>query len=110
MPKINELQQISTREEAYTVTVPAVYDEETGEEIAPETTEERVRTVPVMAVVAREMTAEEVARMEAEGQQEGQESETPSEGSLETRVAAVEGRTDEIEGVVSAMLGGIADV
>lgn len=61
--RIAEYKQIDTRTESYTVTIPAEYDEE-GKLITEEHEETRTREVPVMGMVYRDMTAEEIAEME----------------------------------------------
>lgn len=61
--KIAEYKQTGTRTESYTVTVPPEYDEE-GSIISEEHEETRTREIPVMGMVYRDMTAEEIAEME----------------------------------------------
>lgn len=61
--KIAEYKQIDTRTESYTVTIPAEYDNE-GKLITEEHEETHTREVPVMGMVYRDMTAEEIAEME----------------------------------------------
>ena len=61
--KIAEYKQINTRTESYTVTVPAEYDEE-GNLISEEHEETRTREAPVMGMVYRDMTPEEIAELE----------------------------------------------
>lgn len=61
--RIAEYKQTGTRTESYTVTVPAEYDEE-GNLISEEHEETRTCEVPVMGMVYRDMTAEEIAEME----------------------------------------------
>lgn len=61
--KIAEYKQINTRTESYTVTVPPEYDEE-GNLISEEHEETRTREVPVMGMVYRDMTSEEIAELE----------------------------------------------
>ena len=63
--KINELKQIGTREETRTRVVPATYDEE-GNLLTEETTEEYTVEVPVMGMVYRDATPEEIEAMEQE--------------------------------------------
>lgn len=74
--KINELVKTGERTEEYTVTIPAEYDEE-GNIIVEEHEEIRTRTVPVMGMVYRDMTEEEIAEMQK--QQEGLPKEQPSQ-------------------------------
>ena len=61
--RIAEYKQIGTKTEQYVVTIPAKYDEE-GNLISEEHEETRTREVPVMGVVYRDMTPEEIAEME----------------------------------------------
>lgn len=61
--RIAEYKQINTRTESYTVTIPAEYDNE-GKLISEEHEETRTREVPVMGMVYRDMTAEEIAELE----------------------------------------------
>ena len=61
--KIAEYKQIDEHIEEYTVTIPAEYDEE-GNIIVEEHEEIRTRTVPVMGIVYRDMTEEEIAEMQ----------------------------------------------
>lgn len=61
--KVSEYKQTGTCTESYTVTVPAEYDEE-GNLIAEEHEETRTREVPVMGIVYRDMTPEEIVELE----------------------------------------------
>lgn len=61
--KIAEYKQTGTRTEFYTVTIPAEYDNE-GKLITEEHKEIRTREVPVMGMVYRDMTPEEIAELE----------------------------------------------
>ena len=61
--RIAEYKQIDTRTESYTETIPAEYDD-VGNLISEEHEEIRTREVPVMGMVYRDMTPEEVAEME----------------------------------------------
>ena len=63
MSKIAEYKQTGTRTESYIVTIPAEYDEE-GKLITDEHEETRTREVPVMGMVYRDMTPEEIAELE----------------------------------------------
>lgn len=74
--KIAEYKQIDERTEEYTATIPAEYDEE-GNIIVEEHDEIRTRTVPVMGMVYRDMTEEEIAEMQK--QQEQMPPEEPSQ-------------------------------
>ena len=58
-----EYKQTGTRTESYTVTVPPEYDEE-GNLISEEHEETRTREAPVMGMVYRYMTPEEIAEQE----------------------------------------------
>ncbi len=62
MNRIAEYKQTGTRTETYTVTVPPEYDEE-GNLISEEHEETRTREVPVMGVIYRDMTPEEIAEL-----------------------------------------------
>ena len=61
--KVSEYKQTGTRTESYTVTVPPEYDED-GNLISEEHKETRTREVPVMGMVHRDMTPEEIAELE----------------------------------------------
>lgn len=61
--RIVEYKQIRTKTEEYTVTVPSEYDSE-GKLITEEHEETRTREVPVMGMVYRDMTPEEIAELE----------------------------------------------
>ena len=60
--KVAEYKQTGIRTESYTVTIPAEYDEE-GNIISEEHEETRTREVPVMGMVYRDMTPEEIAEL-----------------------------------------------
>ena len=62
MNRIAEYKQTGTRTETYTVTIPAEYNEE-GNIISEEHEETRTREVPVMGVIYRDMTPEEIAEL-----------------------------------------------
>ena len=66
--KVNELVKTGERTEEYTVNIPAEYDEE-GNIIVEEHEEIRTRTVPVMGMVYRDMTEEEIAEMQKHQEQ-----------------------------------------
>lgn len=61
--KIAEYKQTGTRTEFYTVTIPAEYDNE-GKLITEEHKEIRTREEPVMGMVYRDMTPEEITELE----------------------------------------------
>lgn len=63
--KVAEYKQIDEHIEEYTITIPAEYDEE-GNVIVEEHEEIRTRTVPVIGMVYREMTPEEIADISKE--------------------------------------------
>ena len=58
-----EYKQTGIRTESYTVTIPPEYDNE-GKLITEEHEETRTREVPVMGMVYRDMTPEEIAELE----------------------------------------------
>lgn len=66
--RVNELVKTGERTEEYTVTLPAEYDEE-GNVISEEHEEIHTRTVPVMGMVYRDMTPEEIAEMQKQAEQ-----------------------------------------
>ena len=74
--RIAEYKQIDEHTEEYTVTIPAEYDEE-GNTIVEEHDEIRTRTVPVMGMVYRDMTEEDIPQMKR--QQEQLPAEEPSQ-------------------------------
>ena len=61
--RITEYKQTGTRTEEYKVTIQAEYDDE-GNLISEEHEETRTREIPVMGMVYRDMTPEEIAEME----------------------------------------------
>lgn len=61
--RIAEYKQTGTRTEEYTVTIPAEYDNE-GKLITEEHEETRTREIPIMGMVYRDMTAEEITEAE----------------------------------------------
>lgn len=61
--KIAKYKQTGTRTEFYTVTIPAEYDNE-GKLITEEHKEIRTREEPVMGMVYRDMTPEEITELE----------------------------------------------
>lgn len=70
--RIAEYKQIDERTEEYTITIPADYDED-GSIISEEHEEIRTRTVPVIGMVYRDATPEEIAEMEKLNQEIPQE-------------------------------------
>ena len=63
--RIAEYKQIGTKEETRTRVVPATYDDE-GNLLTEETTEEYTVEVPVMGMVYRDATPEEIEAMQQE--------------------------------------------
>ena len=61
--RIAEYKKTGTKTEEYKVTIPPEYDEE-GNLISEEHEEIRTREVPVMGMVYRDMTPEEITEME----------------------------------------------
>lgn len=98
--KVTEYKQTGTRTESYTVTVPPEYDEE-GNLISEEHEETRTREVPVMGMVYRDMTAEEIAEME-KIQTEMPEPQSTAEERLDT----LETTTDDIVLMLADIIGG----
>lgn len=102
--KIAEYKQTGTRTEEYTVTVPPEYDEE-GNIISEEHEETRTREVPVMGMVYRDMTAEEIAEMEKI------QTEMPEpQPTAEERLDKVEQRTDTLESATDDLVLTMADL
>lgn len=66
--RIAEYKQIDERTEEYTVTIPSEYDEE-GNVTVEEHEEVRTRIVPVMGMVYRDATPEEIAEMQKQQEQ-----------------------------------------
>lgn len=66
--RIAEYKQIDERTEEYTITIPAEYDEE-GNIITEEHEEIHTRTVPVMGMIYRDMSEEEIADMQKQQEQ-----------------------------------------
>lgn len=98
--KTTEYKQTGTRTESYTVTIPAEYDEE-GNIIFEEHEETRTREVPVMGMVYRDMTPEEIA--EAERLQAEMPEPQPTE---EERLNTLETTTDDIVLMLADIIGG----
>lgn len=61
--RIAEYKKIGIKTEEYKIIIPAEYDEE-GNLISEEHEETRTKEVPVMGLVYRDMTPEEIAEME----------------------------------------------
>ena len=96
---INELIQTGTRTEQRESIIPATY-EENGESLTEETTEVYNVEVPVMGMVYRDATPEEIAEMER------QQAEMP-EPSPEERLDALETTTDDMILLMAEMIGGV---
>ena len=98
--KIAEYKQTGTRTESYTVTVPPEYDEE-GNIISEEHEETRTREVPVMGIVYRDMTPEEIAEAERLQANIPEPEPTPEE-----RLNTLETTTDDIVLMMAELIGG----
>lgn len=105
--RISEYKQTGTRTEEYKVIVPAEYDEE-GNLIYEEHEETSTREVPVMGMVYRDMTPEEIAeaeRLQAE-MPEPQPNEEERLDKVEQRTDTLEGATDDIVLMMADLIGG----
>ena len=98
--KVSEYKQTGTRTESYTVTIPAEYDDE-GNLISEEHEETRIREVPVMGMVYRDMTPEEIAELK-KIQAEMPEPQSTAEERLDT----LETTTDDIVLMLADIIGG----
>lgn len=98
--KVAEYKQTGTRTEEYKVIIPAEYDDE-GNLISEEHEETRTREVPVMGMVYRDMTAEEIS--EAEKLQADMPEPQPTE---EERLNTLETTTDDIVLMLADIIGG----
>lgn len=105
--KIAEYKQTGTRTEEYTVTIPTEYDEE-GNIITEEHEETRTREVPVMGMVYRDMTAEEIAEMEKIQAEIPEPEPTPEErlDKIEQRTDTLESATDDLVLMMADLIGG----
>jgi hypothetical protein len=92
--KTTEYKQTGTRTEEYTVIIPAEYDDE-GMVITEEHEEVHTREVPVMGLVYRDMTAEELAEIE-QMQSEVPEPEATAEDRIEAQVMYTAVMTDTL--------------
>lgn len=92
--RIAEYKQTGTRTEEYTVTIPAEYDDE-GNIIVEEHEEVRTREVPVMGLVYRDMTEEEIAEIERM-QSEVPEPKATAEDRIEAQVMYTALMTDTL--------------
>lgn len=98
--KVAEYKRTGTRTESYTVTVPPEYDEE-GNLISEEHEETRTREVPIMGMVYRDMTPEEIAEMEKLQKEMPEPEPTPEE-----RLNTLETTTDDIVLMLADIIGG----
>ena len=98
--KIAEHKQTGTRTEEYKVIVPAEYDED-GNLISEEHEETRTREIPIIGMVYRDMTAEEIS--EAEKLQAEMPEPQPTE---EERLNTLETTTDDIVLMLADIIGG----
>lgn len=102
MMRINELIQVGT--ESREVVVPATFDEDGVEQLAPE----RVETmyVPVMRAVTRDATPEEEARAAADAAA-AEEWERTRPRTAEERLTVLE---EDMDGVTDAETGELAEI
>lgn len=98
--RIAEYKQIDTKTEEYTVTIPTEYDEE-GKLITEEHEETRIREVPVMGMVYRDMTLEEISEAEKLQANIPEPEPTPEE-----RLDTLETTTDDIVLMLADIIGG----
>lgn len=92
--RIAEYKQTGTHTEEYTVIIPAEYDDE-GKMTVEEHEETRTREVPVMGLVYRDMTPEELAEIE-QMQSEAPEPEATAEDRIEAQVMYTALMTDTL--------------
>ena len=98
--RIAEYKQIGTKEETRTRIVPATYDDE-GNLLTEGTTEEYTVEVPVMGMVYRDASPDEIEAMEH------QQAEMPEqEPSPEERLDALEAATDDMILLMADLIGG----
>lgn len=98
--RVAEYKQIDTKTEEYTVTIPAEYDDE-GNIISEEHEEIRTREIPVMGMVYRDMTPEEIAEAEKLQADMPKPEPTPEE-----RLNTLETTTDDIVLMLADLIGG----
>ena len=98
--RIAEYKKTGTKTEEYQVTIPPEYDEE-GNLISEEHEEIRTREVPVMGMVYRDMTPEEIAEMEKLQKEMPAPEPTPEE-----RLSTLESTTDDIILMMADIIGG----
>ena len=92
--RIAEYKKTGTRTEEYTVIIPAEYDDE-GNMTVEEHEKVHTREVPVMGLVYRDMTAEELAEIE-QMQSEVPEPEATAEDRIEAQVMYTAVMTDTL--------------
>lgn len=107
MNRTGEYKQTGTRTESYTVTIPAEYDEE-GNIIAEEHKETCTREVPVMGMVYRDMTPEEISELEKIQAEMPEQQPTAEErlGKVEQRTDTLESATDDLVLMMADLIGG----
>lgn len=98
--RIAEYKQVDTKTEEYTVTIPAEYDNE-GKLITEEHEETRTREVPIMGMVYRDMTPEEITEAEKLQAEMPEPEPTPEE-----RLDTLETTTDDIVLMLADIIGG----
>mgnify|MGYP004513501147 CR=1 FL=1 len=94
MNRTGEYKQIDTRTETHTVIIPPEYDDE-GNLISEEHEETCTREVPVMGMVYRDMTDEEIAEME-KMQEEMPEEQPTQQDRIEAQVMYTALMTDTL--------------
>ena len=92
--RIAEYKQTGTRTESYTVTIPPEYDDE-GNIISIEHEETRTREVPIMGLVYRDMTDDELNELEKEKAELPQE-EATQQDRIEAQVMYTALMTDTL--------------
>ena len=98
--KVAEYKQTGIRTEEYTVTIPPEYDEE-GNITVEEHEETRTREAPVMGMVYRDMTPEEIVEAERLQANIPEPEPTPEE-----RLNTLETTTDDIVLMLADIIGG----
>ncbi len=98
--RIAEYKQTGTRTEEYTVIIPAEYDDE-GNLISEEYEETRTCEKPIMEMVYRDMTPEEIADAEKLQAEIPEPEPTPEE-----RLNTLETTTDDIVLMLADIIGG----
>ena len=96
--RIAEYKQIGTKEETRIRVIPATYDDE-GNLLTEEKTEEHTVEVPVMGMVYRDATPDEIETMEH------QQAEMP-EPTPDERLDALEATTDDMILLMADLIGG----